>query len=191
VGVADSATSLILGPVESANFTAGPLPAISGSSLTGVDKYLSSAVADTGNVGVGEDTLFTFNNAAGKLATNGEALRIVAWGKTANNANTKDIQIRIDDTATDTSILNASLTVSQVGHWQAGAVVIRATSTTARSMAQVIDSTANGDLTKSVGNIGKDFSCIWANAVEVRITGEATSDNDITIEGALVGLTSV
>jgi len=191
VGVADSATSLVFSPVEAGGFTAGPLPAISGASLTGVDKYLGSVIATVGNVGAGEDTLKSLTLAAGKLATDGEAIRATFWGDTANNANTKDIQIRIDDTAVDTSILDTGLTVSQAGEWIAGCLVVRTGATTGRATAYVNDFTSNSDITKSVAKVTSSFTCTWANAVEIRLTGEATSNDDISVQGGSIGLVSV
>src|SRR5574341_489310 len=58
VGVASSASTLLLVTTDSAAFTTGPLPtsigalpAVSGVSLSGVDHYLGSVVASVGNVG--------------------------------------------------------------------------------------------------------------------------------------------
>jgi len=149
---------------------------------------LDTVTSSTGNVGVGEDTLWSHSLTAGECGTDGDSIKGLAWGITANNANTKDIQLRVDDGATDTSILDVSLTVSQAGEWMLGFVVTRTGSTTFRSAAQVVDGVANTQVTLSAQNthIG---SLTWANAVEVRVTGEATSDDDIEIEGG--GLTLV
>jgi hypothetical protein len=191
VGVADSATTLILAPVEPSTYTVGPLPALDGAALTGVDKYLDSEIATVGNVGAGEDTLSTYSLDAGKLATNGEAIKGIFWGQTANNANSKDLQIRIDDTAVDTSILDVSLTVSEAGHWVAGFVAIRTGATTCRAVAQASVGPTNAQASLAANNVESSFTCTWANAVEVRVTGEATTNDDITLEGGQIVLVSV
>ena len=46
-----------------------------------------------GNVTTGEDNLITYSLPANTLSVNGMALRIVAWGLTANNANAKTLKV--------------------------------------------------------------------------------------------------
>jgi len=191
VGTADSTTTLAIIPVSGANQTAGPLPAISGTSLTGVDKYLSSVTSTTGNVGAGEDILATYSLAAAKLATNGEAVRCVFWGLTTNNANVKTIRIRLIEGANNTILIAFVATVSQAGHWLIGAVIERTAATTFRAGAQGIVGPTNAQATASYNNITSSSTVTWANAVEVRLTGEATADNDITVEGGSIVLVSV
>ena len=191
VGVADSATTLILAPVVAAGMTVGPLPAISGSSLTGVDKYLDSEIATVGNVDAGEDVLSTYSLDAAKLATDGETIKGIFWGKTANNANAKTLKIHIDDTAVDTTILSVSLTVSEAGRWVAGFVAIRTGAATCRAVAQASVSPSGTQASFAGGDVTSSFTCTWANAVEVRVTGEATTTNDITLEGGQIVLVSV
>jgi len=144
-----------------------------------------------GNVGSGEDTLHSYSFSAGQLSANGDTIKAYFWGKTADNANVKDIQFRIDDTSVDTSILDTTLTIDEAGHWLAGFVAIRTSSTLCRASAQLVIGPANSPLTHSASNVTSAFTCAWANAVEVRLTGEATTTNDITVEGGLITLVAV
>jgi hypothetical protein len=191
VGSADSTTTVILGPIQGANETVGPLPAISGTNLTGVDKYLSSVIATVGNVGVGEDILATYSLAAAKLATNGEAVRAVFWGLSANNANAKTLRIRVIEGANNTVLIAFTLTVSQAGHWLLGALITRTAATTFRAGSQGVVGPTNAQTTAAYGNVTSSSTATWANAVEIRLTGEATSDNDVTVEGGSIVLVSV
>ncbi len=191
VGTADSTTTLAIIPVSGANQTVGPLPAISGTSLTGVDKYLSSVTSTTGNVGGGEDILATYSLTAAKLATNGEAVRCVFWGLTANNATVKTIRIRLIEGANDTVLIAFTPTVSQAGHWLVGALIVRTAATTFRAGAQGVVGPTNAQLTAAYNNVTSSSTVTWANAVEVRLTGTGTADNDITVEGGEIVLVSV
>jgi hypothetical protein len=182
---------VILGPIQGANETVGPLPAISGTNLTGVDKYLSSVIATVGNVGVGEDILATYSLAAAKLATNGEAVRAVFWGLSANNANAKTLRIRVIEGANNTVLIAFTLTVSQAGHWLLGALITRTAATTFRAGSQGVVGPTNAQTTAAYGNVTSSSTATWANAVEIRLTGEATSDNDVTVEGGSIVLVSV
>lgn len=174
VGTADSSTSLIIGET-----------------LRGTDQYEDSVYATVGNVGAGEDTLDSYNLGAGRVSVNGETVKAIYWGQYANNANTKTIKIHLDDTSTDTTILNATLTASEAGHWAIGFAAIRTGTATCRCVAQLIGGPTNAQTTKSVVNVTASFTCTWANAVEIRVTGEATTNDDITLEGGVVQVLTV
>ena len=175
IGVADSATTLVLTPTF----------------LRGGDVYEDSVFATVGNVTTGEDTLDSYSLGAARLTVNGEALKAVYWGQCANNANAKTLKIHIDDTATDSTVLNTTLTVSAAGHWMVGLAALRTGATTCRCVAQLISGPTNAQTTKSVVNVTSSFSCVWANAVEIRVTGEATTTNDITLDGGFVQVLTV
>jgi hypothetical protein len=49
----------------------------------------------------------------------------------------------------------------------------------------------NAQITKSVVNVTSSATATWANAVEARLTGEATADNDVTMEGGYLLLDGV
>jgi hypothetical protein len=143
----------------------------------------SAVTATVGNVGTGEDQLASITVPAGTLLNSGDWIRGIFWGKSANNANVKTVRIRVIEGANNTVLLAATLTVSQAGHWLLGFAILRTGATTFRASAQLIVGPTNDQVTRSVGNVTSSSTATWANAVEVRITGEATANDDITIEG--------
>ena len=146
-------------------------------------KSLAEVVATVGNVGTGEDTLASHSVSAGKLATNGDSVKGIFWGKSANNANVKTLRVRVIEGANNTVLVAVTLTVNEAGHWLLGFVVMRTGATTFRGSAQVVGGPGNGVTTKSAVNVTSSSTATWANAVELRLTGEATADNDLTVEG--------
>lgn len=161
-----------------------PLPAV-----TGVVKPLASFQVTVGNVGIGEDDLASKVLAAGLLSADGHSVRGIFWGKTANNANVKTLRVRVIEGANDTLILAMTLTVSEAGEWALGFEVKRSAAATARTLAQAIVGPANGPASKSGTRVTQPVST-WANAVTVKVTGEATADNDITLESGTLVLVS-
>jgi hypothetical protein len=96
-----------------------------GGGLPGSAKLLSSTTA-VGNVGAGEDNLISLATWSGSIGTsvadqNGvpRAVRVKAWGTTANNANPKTVKL----VANTSTLLTTALTVSQVGVWEIEAVI--------------------------------------------------------------------
>jgi hypothetical protein len=71
-----------------------------------------------------------------------------------------------------------------------GFVVMRTGATTFRSAVQVVDGEANSQVTLSAQNVHSG-SLTWANAVETRVTGEATSNDDIVLQGGSLTLITV
>lgn len=165
VGIADSITTLIL-----SQWLADESPTLSVISAT------------VGNVGSGEDDLSSYELPAGKVAATGQSITGVFWGKTANNANVKTLRIRAIEGANNNVLVSLAPTVSEAGHWLAGFKVIRTGATTARCGAQALSGPVNGPTTKS-GNNTSQPTLTWANAITFKVTGDATSDNDVTIEG--------
>ena len=129
-----------------------------------------------GNVGTGEDDLITYSLPANSLSTDGQLVKITAWGSVAANGNTKTI--RLDFGAT---------TIRQIGpsaisglDWIISGLVIRTGATTQDAMATEFIDTATQDTT--ITTPAETLS----GAVIIKVTGEATSDNDIVQEGMLV-----
>jgi hypothetical protein len=114
-------------------------------------------------------------------------VRIRAWGTTANNANAKNIKVYFG-TAT---IADLALTVSQVGKWMVDAVVVRTAKDTQEAHALVVESVGT---TLAAGKHAQLITALTADedaAITVKMTGTATTDNDIVQEGILVVLQSV
>jgi hypothetical protein len=178
VGIADSTTSVIMLNTSGANDTTGPLPIV-----------WDAVFANTGNVGGGADTLYSYSLPAGTFVTNGDVIEGVFWGTTANNNNPKTLIIRADDASTDTAIYSMALTVSEAGYWVAKCGVIRRSAATALSWANAQVGPTNAAATASMQNTMASFSVDWTVAVEIRVTGTVTdggggiNDDDIILQG--------
>lgn len=198
VAIADTATTIVLCPVEGANETVGPLPssigalpAVSGAALTGVTKHLEKFIATVGNVGAGEDILATYTLPAGTITTDGSHVRGLFWGITANNANAKTIRVRVIEGGNNTVLIAASATVSEAGYWLLGFVAMRTDTTLFRAAAQFVVGPSNSTATNSVPNITGSSTVTWANAIEFRLTGEATANDDVAMQGGYLQISTV
>lgn len=159
-----------------------------GSTYLGALGTLNSQFATVGNVGAGEDTLMTYTMPAATLATNGQAVKVLAWGKTASNANAKTLKAYFGAT----QVLGGSgavLATSEAGHWLCGFVVMRSAATTQRATAQAVCGPEATQVTVCVGGVSQPAETL-ANAVVIKLTGTATADNDITQEGMLITVAS-
>lgn len=143
--------------------------------LTGYKReVLDVDAADAGNVGTGEDVIYTYTLAAGKLAVNEQTLRIRAAIQFAINGNTKRIKVKFGST----NIVDPG----------AGAV-----SGTAVIDCQIIRTGAatqkcNCSVTAISGMhaVLSDMTETLSGTVVIQITGEAVSNNDIIKESASV-----
>lgn len=137
-------------------------------------ELLDLDAADAGNVGTGEDVIYTYTLPAGKLAVNEQTLRIRAAISFAANGNTKRIKVKF-----------GSVSVVDPG---AGAV-----SGTAVIDCQIIRTGAatqkcNCSVTALSGThaVLSDITETLSGTVVIQITGEAVSNNDIIKESASV-----
>jgi hypothetical protein len=146
--------------------------------------YRSGTVV--GNVGTGEDTLMTKALDAGVLNTDLMSIGVLAWGKTANNANAKTIKGYFGATQVFAGS-GAVLTVSELGNWIAGFRVMRLTATTQTAAAQFLCGPAGAAASKSFQATTSPAETL-SNAITVKFTGEATTDDDITQEGMVIML---
>lgn len=128
-----------------------------------------------GNVGAGEDTLITYDLPANTLNSDGRTVKIKAWGTTASNSNTKTIKLYFGSTV----IITDSLAI--VGDsWLFEGVVTR---TGASAQDAIGEGKING-ITPTVTH--SEPSEDNTTATTIKITGEATSNDDIVAQGLLV-----
>ena len=167
VGAADSATSLVIINTEPRN----------------VQTNLDAETTAVGNVGAGEDDLQTFSLPAAMLTETGAGVRILAWGTTANNADAKTIKLYF---GTD-EILSLSATVSEAGMWMIGAHVVRTGAATQLAVASGTCGPADSTITATSSDTSSPTQTL-ANAVTIKCTGEATTNDDIEQLGMVVRL---
>lgn len=140
-----------------------------------------SAVLDVntttvGNVGTGEDVLWTYTLPGDSLDVDEEGLWIRVAGSSTVNGNNKRIKLYFgDDLMVDPGINNLTLT------WSMDCQVIRTSATTLKSNCQVV--TIGSGQTHTVLD---DITETLSGAVVIQLTGEAVADNDIIKESATV-----
>lgn len=137
----------------------------------GIGGCIYSSFTTTGNVGAGEDTLYSQSIPADVLATNGDALIVEAWGTMVADAGTKTLRLKWDGT-TFQSIADTTAATS----WFARTVIGRRGATS-----QVISSVINGG-TGEASVTSATSAATLSGAVTFAITGEGVNNNDLTVE---------
>lgn len=167
-GVADSATSIIIGEKRPDQVT----------------RVASSSFV--GNVGAGEDILFSYTDGVDGLYSSSMGWEMTFYGTTTNNANTKTLRLRAIEGANNNIISTSALTVNEAGRWMLQAIIQRSSGTTFNSAATVISGPANAAATFVAANSTQSGTLTFANAIEIRLTGEATTNNDIVMSGGML-----
>ena len=139
---------------------------------------ITVSTTSVGNVGAGEDTLITYSLAA-ILDANAKGVRITAWGTTPNNANAKTLKMYFGSTA----IVTDALPVNQVNVWKIVAEVIRTAASAEESVAYIVRTATIGTGTDIENTQPAENT---ANAITIKCTGEATSNDDIVQRGLII-----
>lgn len=139
---------------------------------------LCSSSTSTGNVGAGEDDLITCSLAANSLATNLDSLDLVAAGTFAANGNNKRIRVRSVEGANNVVLLDTTALGFNGADWSVRCTFARTASTTFKSTCSV--STSSALLVSTTDYVTGTFT--FANAGTIKLTGEATADNDVVEE---------
>lgn len=143
---------------------------------------LSVNLTQAANASTTETDLMSYSVAASKLSAVGDSIEVLAYGTTANNANTKSLKIYWAGSAVHT----IAQTVSIVGKWRVRLVVAKTGSSTQDWSTEYIEGvTANGALKGAV-----DFGTATGTdtgALVVKLTGTSnTAGSDILQEGMYV-----
>ena len=136
-------------------------------------------------VGAGEDILATYSPTA-TLYKNGMGWEGRFWGDSVNNANAKQLRLRLIEGANNNLICNFPLTAAVAGAWDVSFTIIRTSTTTFTSVATVINGADTGPISRGGNNVLTGSTLTFANTVELRLTGEATTDGDIRMMGGIV-----
>lgn len=172
---------VLVGGLTSGNATILGVKAGTSSNDAAVGGVLYTSVTQTGNVGAGEDLLGSYTVPANTLDANSKNLWFEATGTFASTAATKRLTVRFG-TAGTTLILD---TVAGFGGtaevWQISGRIYRSGAATQKANAlAVISNTMRGGVTTALNQT-------LSGAVDLRILGEATNNNDILIETFIVG----
>jgi hypothetical protein len=163
------------GTGDPADLTAAQVRAILGSGLLNVN------TTQTGNVGTGEDTLVSYTVAANQLAANGDSLWFEAFGTMAANANNKTVRVRFGASGVNLTYEQANTGWGE--HWSIRGRVYRTSSATQKSSVNLISDNDDRVTTQTTTTLDQDLTATVALAV----TAEAVSNNDVVIEGLIVG----
>lgn len=136
-------------------------------------------LTEVGNVGAGEDDLITHALPANYLHVNGHALHFVASGIFAATVNAKRIRAKLGATTLfDTGVL----AITAAGNWIVEGWIIRESATVQKCAVKFTSSDAA--LLASADYVGATEDL--TTALTLKLTGEATADNDIVQEFMLV-----
>jgi len=134
-------------------------------------KNLITNFTDAGNVGTGEDDLMTYAIPAGQLSTNGDYIEFTMTFVFAINANNKQIKVYYGAS----NIYSSTAQPQSSGSMEIKGTIIRTGATSQRiSFSQSNNTTNYADYADY-----KISSETLANAITLKATGEATSNNDI------------
>lgn len=136
----------------------------------------TNATAGTATVGTGEDDLMSFSLPANSLLLNQQAIEIIAWGNTGNNANNKQVKLYFGAT----QLIATGVAAAQARDWELRAVVTRLSATSQQGIAR-------GNFNQAT--IPSDFTApaeTLTGAVTIKVTGEGTDDGDVTQRGLIV-----
>jgi hypothetical protein len=133
----------------------------------------------TGNVGAGEDDLFTYTLPGGTLWRNGQGVEIHAWGTTAANANTKRLRVYFGATV----VADTGAVAANADEWTVIVRVYRRGPTV--QYAVITASKFNGAPITGTTTFTAPAETL-ASDITIKCTGEATADNDIVQRGLIV-----
>lgn len=141
-----------------------------------VGGLLKVDVLPVGNVGTGEDTLASKNVVANTLATSGQSVNFEAYGTTANNANVKTLRVRFG-IAGVTLAASRTMTPSVANSWYLKGSIYRTSSATQNAVVTFHDGAA------TEVDVVTTLDQTLTGDVLLKITGEATANNDIVLQG--------
>lgn len=182
--------SNFLGRLEAYGCNFGDSPVINaggGVFINPERKTILSVNSAVGNVGAGEDDLHTSIIPKLTLNATNQVLTIFAAGSTAANANNKQIRVRLGAAGTGTLIYDSGAVAINAGEWKIEGSIQYITATSAKAYIGFQNSTA------TLGS-HVDYSALtigWHTNLTIRITGEATGNNDIVCETSRVEFVGV
>lgn len=150
-----------------------------------VGGVLYVTTAQAGNVGTGEDDLASYSVPASTLSANGQSLWFEAWGTFANNTNSKTLRVRFGSSGTTLVFEGNAITTAAGGFsWHIRGRIVRTGAATQKGMGLVIYGTT---LVAPHSGQTTALNQTLSGALTLKVTAEAVSNNDVLIEGFIVG----
>lgn len=148
--------------------------------ITGAYRTLNVNTTAVGNVGTGEDNLISYTVPAATLATNGDHLEFEAAGTFAATANDKRIKVKFGAaTILDTGVL----AITAAGDWQLRGKIIRTGAATQKCVVAFTSTDAALRVWPDYATAAETLS----GTVVLKLTGEATANNDVVQELMVTG----
>lgn len=170
-------------PVEVLSATAsGVLSAVlAAGTATRIGGVLTVNTTHVGNVGGGTDDLITYTLPAGTLSTDGQTVRVYAWGTTAANGNNKTVTLNFGATSIG-NIVNGAL---NNGVWGVTGYIVRTGAATQECVFSSSDTLGNNAVTRNANS-----SETLSDAVVIKCTGTsaASATDDVIQHGMIVEL---
>lgn len=144
-------------------------------SMAGLGGTLDVNTTAVGNVGVGEDDLMSYSVPASTLGADGDSLRMVAGGTFAATNNNKRLRVKF---GASTIFDSGALAITAATDWALEVDIIRTGATAQKCISRL--NTSSGTLSAYC-----DYATAaetMSGAVTLKLTGEATADNDIVAE---------
>ncbi len=163
--------------VDKLNNPTGTKAGTATSARAGFGGVLFSGHGSVGNVGSGEDTLATLTVAANVLSADGASLEGRLSGVYASNGNNKTVRVKWNGT----TFLTLGPAAVNNGLYEIRFVVTRISSTNARVSGFVITTNAAGSVVAAF-TTHATIATTWSGSVDLVVTGEATADNDVTLQ---------
>ena len=150
-------------------------------------------VADVGNVTTGEDDLINYDIPVGDLAVNKDIIVAKFAGNMVGSSSDKDLRVRVNSTVIVATEIVDTNGGSAEYPWVINVHIVRVSSTSVRVFASVevygilSASQRFADANRAFGrDTLTGLSSLDANVLNLRITGEAVSTNDIIMESGYI-----
>ncbi len=144
------------------------------SDRAGVSRILNSSVTTTGNVGTGEDVIFTYTVPAGQLASDKDQIVATFTGELAGSANNKNIKIKFGST---TLFESTSVADGSGSDWSAEVQIFRTGATTQKAIVRFTsNNTAINTLQRCTYSTPAET---LSGTVVLSVTGEATANDEV------------
>lgn len=166
------------GTGDPTDLTAAQVRAIIGATGGGT---LHVNMTQAGNVGTGEDTLASYTVPAGQLAANGDTLWFEAFGTMAANANSKTVRVRFGSSGTN--LIYEQTNTGWGEHWSVRGRIYRTGASAQKASVDLISDNDDRVTTQTTTGLNQDVTA----TVTLVVTAEAVADNDVVLEGLIVG----
>lgn len=146
-----------------------------GKGRAGKGGVLAVSTVAVGNVGVGIDDLISLIVPANTLYKTGQGLRITAWGRYGATGNNKQLIMLFGGT----TVADGGIVTQNGKAWRIETMIFRTGASAQDSLGAVGHDTAS---TRTFVALTKTDTA----DIIVKMTGEATADNDVLAEGMMI-----